>query len=568
MHYQKKKQQAYKFSQIQFIIINLSKVEMKNIYYNKTLRSSIKCKVFFCNNMRRHINYLLKSMWIITKGILQNCTFQNTHFKIQNNIYYITYFDCSSKNNKQMDKYININENLQIFQEYTFNLKILKSYQLKIRQNLIYFLQFVFYFTHFTQNCFYQIMNQLSIDQDPTKRTNKLFMMSFFLMLGVSGLSGWNSILVGMNYFNLKFKGMQSEFYLPIPNYIGLTLFGIMMPKLSNYVSLQIRIALSLFLISLLILLLPIVAQLLPNQEGFYIDFMICFFIGMVSCFIQSSSIGLASMYGSEYIAIFYVGIGLSGILISSFQFVSLYAIPSPEISIFITLSISALMNIIAIIMFFVFKKTSIYKRGELMKKQNQSVFDQDNQVSLINSQNLVKLKQMGFLKTFWYINKIAFPIPLLILILYFQTFMMFPAIAIQKQFPSNFQGWGIAIIVQCFNFGDTIGKALAGFRVYSKFCLIVFIIIRVVQFYPFFLIADSTITNDIITNDYIAYTNMFSFALIHGYISTGLMQIGPQMSSEPYIKEKIGFVNACSLFFGITLGCMMAPILKTYYLT
>ena len=39
-------------------------------------------------------------------------------------------------------------------------------------------------------------------------------------------------------------------------------------------------------------------------------------------------------------------------------------------------------------------------------------------------------------------------------------------------------------------------------------------------------------------------------------------------MSSEPYIKEKIGFVNACSLFFGITLGCMMAPILKTYYLT
>ena len=137
------------------------------------------------------------------------------------------------------------------------------------------------------------MMNQLSIDQDPTKRTNKLFMMSFFLMLGVSGLSGWNSILVGMNYFNLKFKGMQSEFYLPIPNYIGLTLFGIMMPKLSNYVSLQIRIALSLFLISILILLLPIVAQLLPNKEGnnktelgFYIDFMICFFIGIVSCFI------------------------------------------------------------------------------------------------------------------------------------------------------------------------------------------------------------------------------------------------------------------------------------------
>lgn len=114
-------------------------------------------------------------------------------------------------------------------------------------------------------------MNQLSIDQEPTKKTNKQFMMSFFLMLGVSGLSGWNSILIGMNYFNLKFEGMQSEFYLPIPNYIGLTLFGVMMPKLSNYVSLQIRIALSLCLLSLLILLLPIVAHLLPNHEGTFL---------------------------------------------------------------------------------------------------------------------------------------------------------------------------------------------------------------------------------------------------------------------------------------------------------
>ena len=81
-------------------------------------------------------------------------------------------------------------------------------------------------------------MNQLSIDHEPTKKTNTLFMMTFFLMLGVSALSGWNSILIGMDYFNLKFKGMQSEFYLPIPNYIGLTFFGVLMPKLSNFISL------------------------------------------------------------------------------------------------------------------------------------------------------------------------------------------------------------------------------------------------------------------------------------------------------------------------------------------
>ena len=39
------------------------------------------------------------------------------------------------------------------------------------------------------------------------------------------------------------------------------------------------------------------------------------------------------------------------------------------------------------------------------------------------------------------------------------------------------------------------------------------------IQFYPFFLIADNILKNDIA-----AYINVFSFAFIHGYITTGLM--------------------------------------------
>ena len=54
--------------------------------------------------------------------------------------------------------------------------------------------------------------------------------------------------------------------------------------------------------------------------------------MGVFSCFVQSSSSGLAAMYGGEYVAIFYVGLGFSGILICAFQFVSLYAIDSPEL--------------------------------------------------------------------------------------------------------------------------------------------------------------------------------------------------------------------------------------------
>ena len=34
--------------------------------------------------------------------------------------------------------------------------------------------------------------------------------------------------------------------------------------------------------------------------------------------------------------------------------------------------------------MFFIFKSTPMYKRGEITKKSGQSVYDQDNEVSLI----------------------------------------------------------------------------------------------------------------------------------------------------------------------------------------
>ena len=43
------------------------------------------------------------------------------------------------------------------------------------------------------------------------------------------------------------------------------------------------------------------------------------------------------------------------------------------------------------------------------------------------------------------------------------------------------------------------------------------------IQFYPFLLIAENKLSNDMV-----AYLNVFSFAFIHGYITTGLMQLGP----------------------------------------
>ena len=45
---------------------------------------------------------------------------------------------------------------------------------------------------------------------------------------------------------------------------------------------------------------------------------------------------------------------------------------------------------------------------------------------------------------------------------------MMFPGIALKKQFDPNFREWGVAIILMCFNIGDTLGRTFGGTRFYT----------------------------------------------------------------------------------------------------
>lgn len=49
----------------------------------------------------------------------------------------------------------------------------------------------------------------------------------------------------------------------------------------------------------------------------------------------------------------------------------------------------------------------------------------------------------MNPFQTLFWINKLAFPIPLLIVALYIQTFLMFPGVAFEKEFTSISSDWG-----------------------------------------------------------------------------------------------------------------------------
>ncbi|KAM3130937.1 hypothetical protein pb186bvf_016960 [Paramecium bursaria] len=420
-----------------------------------------------------------------------------------------------------------------------------------------------------------QSINDNNIDQIEKKSDNHTFQMCFFFMQGVSSLSGWNAILTGLNYFNSKFQGQNCAFSIPIPNFVGSTLIGLLLPYISNYLSLQFRIAYALVLQSAFIILLPIVAEFYPDDFGFYLALFVTFFIGSFGCLQQNSSTGLAALLGFDYVNMFFVGTGFSGMIICCFRFFSLAVIDQsqPAKSIMLYFGVSTFLNVITISMYFVFKATPQFQRVKLaQRKQKTSMIVYDANVSnqdptkdsSLIQESVVTLQaspmdkntldQMGLINVLFWINKIAFPIPIMIMLLYIQTFLMYPGITLKKQFDDNFADWGITILIFSYNVGDTVGKSFAGTGLYNQTCLIITFLLRFLFLFPYIMIA-----KNVLEQNWLSYLNTFMFAVLNGFITTGFMQLGPNKSDEGFIKEKIGFVNGFTLLLGIMIGTFLA---------
>ncbi|CAD8138706.1 unnamed protein product [Paramecium pentaurelia] len=431
------------------------------------------------------------------------------------------------------------------------------------------------------------------LEKKPKK--SQLFQKIFFFTLGVSSLSGWNAILTGLSYFADQYDGRNVYFILPIPNFISLCLIGLFLPRISSLLSMFFRIVWSLVILCVLLILLPLIALEMHSALGYWLCLITIFIMGIFSSLQQNSSIGMSGILGPEYVNVFFIGTGASGTIITIFRLISLAAIDS-EKSIFLYIGIAVLWNIGAIIMYFAFTKTPQYrkiiqahKKGRksvlvhdqiITEDEPDNVIQNDSLISdIINSEianqinqtvdsnpktdhepqnkfkDQISIERMNVIQTLIWINKVAFPIPLLIVILYVQTFMMFPGVAFQKSFDSDFINWGQCFISLGYNMGDTLGKFLAGNRKLFNLQILIGIFLgRFVFYYTYIAIAKGTLDAN-----WISYLNTFLFGTLNGFITTGYMILGPEKTNEGFVKEKIGFVSGFSLCFGIMLGTFLA---------
>ncbi len=140
-----------------------------------------------------------------------------------------------------------------------------------------------------------------------------------FFLLGVTSLISWNSILTALDYFAYQYPDNNVAFFYPIPMYLGTNILSILVVKLAQVTSLELRMYGCIIAQSILNICLPLFAEQLAGQAGFYVQLVLIFLLGSANAVCQSSAVAFASIFVRDnYITHFFTGTGFSGIILGT----------------------------------------------------------------------------------------------------------------------------------------------------------------------------------------------------------------------------------------------------------
>ena len=404
-----------------------------------------------------------------------------------------------------------------------------------------------------------------------------------FFFLGISALVGWNAILIGLDFFTKKFPDYNYSFYVSIPMLIATNLINLIIHYLTRFMTMKTRIIIGLIGQIVMLIIIPIQAQFQQSSTGFYVSLLMIFMEGCAISIVQSSSIAFASMCPPECISIFFTGTWIGGVMIALFRAIMLGTIGADSdnaifLGTMIYFIVAAIFLLITIFMFLAFYKTDfckyfLNKSNSRVSAINEPLHDEDPVFQIINTQEKTDVSHDEEVKkmlpeaskkdTKFILNvfKKIQPMPILIFLIYIQTFMMFPGVALTKQAMSD-PAWNADLLVLVYNIGDSFGKYLAGFRNgYNVVSMTVLILGRFL-FYLSFLVMASSNNATVISADWFAFVNMFVFSATNGYGTTAVMVLAPEITNKNE-KETAGFIMNNGLYFGMMAGSFLALIFQ-----
>ena len=402
-----------------------------------------------------------------------------------------------------------------------------------------------------------------------------------FFFLGLSSLIGWNAILIGLDYFTRKFPDYDYSFYVSIPMFIATNFINIIIHYLSRFMGMKSRIIVGLIGQIIMLIIIPIQAQFQQNSSGFYVALLLIFIEGCAISITQSSSIAFASLCPFECVSIYFTGTGIGGVLIALFRAIMLGTIGADSddaafLGTLIYFIVASLLILSTIVMFLIFYKTD-FCQNHLNNSHSDSVLNDplNNELDFViltdihsdcsqEEEKKPKKDAINRKKNIHFIFNVfkkIHPLPILIVLIYIQTFMLFPGVALIKKAMSD-PAWNADLLVLVYNIGDSVGKYLAKFRNGYNVVSTTVLILGRFLFFLSFLVMTSKNNAYIISAVWFAFFNMFFFAASNGYATCTVMVLAPERVNKNE-KETAGFIMNNGLYLGMMVGSFLALVFQ-----
>ena len=79
------------------------------------------------------------------------------------------------------------------------------------------------------------------------------------------------------------------------------------------------------------VVFMPVIAAILPNENGFYLTLGLIFILGMSNAVMQGSAVSLAAMFPYECLSLYFTGTGIAGMIICLLRMLTLKNDISPH---------------------------------------------------------------------------------------------------------------------------------------------------------------------------------------------------------------------------------------------
>jgi len=400
---------------------------------------------------------------------------------------------------------------------------------------------------------------------------------TYFLLHGIVILISWNAVLTGLDFFRDCYPDGSVDFTFPVANLLPLPFCSLLLVYIEKKLSLHFRVFGCTVLMGISTLVLPIISIILPNSLfGLWLNYISLVFLGIVNSIAQAGVVGLAGYFPPECMARFATGNGIAGLILNGLRALCLLYFPDTKLGNFIGVIIYygavGIMMAICLIWYYRFINSD-YASKRIIAQKNQSVDDYQNitndpsietgdQISLnsktIEKEGSIQGDMWKDLKYMFHVSKEIAIYPILMFVMYLQTFTLFPGVMLMRNTPTISESWKTIIMMTIFNAFDTLGRILSNYRArYNKTIVSIIVILRFVFFFTF--IVQVVKPQMFLVNTLgFCFLNISIFGLTNGFVNGATFILAPEVV-EGYKKEVAGFIMVLSLNFSMMLGSVLA---------